>query len=354
MPTSFASSVTAARGARSPVECARDAIGEDPASARARVDDIAHALEIETRRLRQREGLGAGREVRAGEQVVDDLERRCVARARSQLEHAAGDAVEDSAARGARACVSPDTIIVIVPAAAFAGPPDTGASRSAMPAAASRGASAVTYAGSTVDDTSTMRSRAAARATPSAPNSTVSTWSASTTSTMTMSHASRERGRRVASHRAVTDRARLRSAADVPGRGRDAGAHEALHDAAAHGAGADDADARVGRRRPARYVVGTANGWQSLSARLDAVVHELQVHALAAKLDDAVGKPDAGRDGDLVERHAIAVRHQQARLADVEADHDALARGNARERVLRGFLLLLAGRHRARRAQERR
>ena len=63
----------------------------------------------------------------------------------------------------AKAAGSPDTIIVIVPAAALAGPPETGASSSAMPCAASRGASAVTYAGSTVDDTSTMRCRATCR-----------------------------------------------------------------------------------------------------------------------------------------------------------------------------------------------
>ena len=58
-----------------------------------------------------------------------------------------------------------------------------------MPCAASRGASAATYAGSTVDETSTMRSAEPAVATPSAPNSTVSICAASTTSSTMTSQA---------------------------------------------------------------------------------------------------------------------------------------------------------------------
>ena len=84
-------------GARREVvcQCACDTVGEDPASARAGIDDVAHPLEIEAGRARERQRFGASREIRSGEEVVDDLERRSVAGPRSELENPTGNPVQD-------------------------------------------------------------------------------------------------------------------------------------------------------------------------------------------------------------------------------------------------------------------
>ena len=95
---------------------------------------------------------------------------------------------------------------------------------------------------------------------------------------MTTSQATRERrqARRAATAPCSRPRA-CASPADVARRRRNAGAHQALHDAAAHGAGADDADARCASRdRPRRSVIsGRTNGWQSLSGVASRRLHEL-------------------------------------------------------------------------------
>ncbi len=67
------------------------AILEDPACAGARAHDVEDALWIEAGLPRERHRLGAGGEVRGGEQVVDDLERGGVAGALAYIEHGACD-----------------------------------------------------------------------------------------------------------------------------------------------------------------------------------------------------------------------------------------------------------------------
>ena len=127
-------SVAAARGAKSPVERARDAVGGDPARARSsRRRHRARAAgrvrpPAQARALRRRP-----RGSRRASRLLTILNVDASPARGPSTNKTPGDAAEDAAHARAGPPVSPDTIIVIVPAAAFAGPPDTGASRSAMP-----------------------------------------------------------------------------------------------------------------------------------------------------------------------------------------------------------------------------
>ena len=257
------------------VEGARHPVAEHPARAGARRDDVEHLPQVEAGSAREREGFRAGREVRRGQQVVDDLERRRIARPGPSANRR--PAIRSSMARTcAKASASPETIIVIVPAAALAGPPETGASRSAMPCAASRGASAATYAGSTVDETSTMRRRSGRGHAVGAEQHGFDLRRIDHEQHDDLAGAG-EIGGRCGGRRAVADGERLRFGPDIARGGRDARADQALHDASAHRAGADDADATPGcgsleHLRAARSGIrpwgGPAGSWRRLLRRL--------------------------------------------------------------------------------------
>jgi hypothetical protein len=177
----------AARGHVVAVERARDTIGKDPRRAGACGNHVVHEPRRETRALGDRDGFAGRREVGGGEHVVDDLELRRIAGARSHDEDFARDRAQQRAA-ALDGFGAPESIIVIVPSAARCGPPDTGASIAVTPSRANRAAndavSARRYGRAEQHDWLGV-----APAIPSRPNSTSSICALSTTRTTTASHA---------------------------------------------------------------------------------------------------------------------------------------------------------------------